>query len=62
MIYMEDKQPIHWSQNFRWYHILGISLLSGVIYFITGLVIFDYILVIGIIFSIVTAIKQRKNK
>lgn len=63
---MEEKNTtsvnkIPWHRNFKWWHILLISLFSGFLYFATGMAIFDYILVIGFIYSIVLAVKSRKK-
>lgn len=51
------------SKNFHWYHTLIISLLSLGVFILSGytLVIFDYIFVIGIIFTIIHFFKERKK-
>jgi hypothetical protein len=59
---MEEKNQIPSSPSLKWWHITIISLISVAIYLATKIVIFDYIFAVGLIYSIVLAIKSRKNK
>jgi len=57
-----SNKNIPWHQNFKWWQILLISIISLIIYSITKIYLFDYIFIIGIIFALVQFIKQLKSK
>lgn len=56
------KKEIPWHQSFMWWHILILSFVSLLIYFWTYWAIFDWIFLIGLIYSIVVLVKSRKKK
>lgn len=63
---IQEKKPaiskdIPWHQNFKWWQILIVSIISLIIYFITNGYIWNYIFLIGIIFTITQFIRSRKK-
>lgn len=56
------KETIPWYQSFQWWHILILSFVSLLIYFLTYWDIFDWIFLVGFIFSIIVLVKSRKKR
>ncbi len=54
-----EHKKIAWHQNFKWWHITLISLFSAGLYLVTKIVIFDYIFLVGFVYSIVLAFKKK---
>lgn len=59
---IKNEARIPWHRNLTWQHLLLISLIGLFLYIGTGGYIWDFIFVIGLIFTIITYIKSRKNK
>jgi len=50
------------SKNFHWYHTLLVTIAALIVFAVTRIALFDYIFVLGIIFTIIHFIKERKAK
>jgi len=57
----QAQKRIPWHQNFNWWLLLILSFVSLIIYLWTKIDIFDWIFLLGLIFSVITFIKSRKK-
>lgn len=52
---------IPWHQSFKWWHLLILSIVSFIIYHYSQGILFGWIFYIGIVFTVITFIKNRKK-